>query len=203
MLMPCQLFAQKCSNCQEITKISKCSGPHTSKKVSSHLTIFDITQVSRSISSNLFIQKFIFHTQKQKKCTIWVVIFLQFNVIFIFKTSVLLNDVVGKKKVAFLINGATRHLLCCVCAVFCAHLVIQSHALKHYRPTDKKCNFFFPCTWFHKLDGFTVQFVGVHPNRRIRNFRVSMIFRDNRVWRLPIFQSWLLRFYICHFQLFL
>ena len=25
--MPCQLFAQKCSNCQEITKISKCSGP--------------------------------------------------------------------------------------------------------------------------------------------------------------------------------
>ena len=27
LLMPCQLFAQKCSNCQEITKISKCSGP--------------------------------------------------------------------------------------------------------------------------------------------------------------------------------
>ena len=26
LLMPCQLFAQKCSNCQEITKISKCSG---------------------------------------------------------------------------------------------------------------------------------------------------------------------------------
>ena len=25
LLMPCQLFAQKCSNCQEITKISKCS----------------------------------------------------------------------------------------------------------------------------------------------------------------------------------
>ena len=24
--MPCQLFAQKCSNCQEITKISKCLG---------------------------------------------------------------------------------------------------------------------------------------------------------------------------------
>ena len=24
LLMPCQLFAQKCSNCQEITKISKC-----------------------------------------------------------------------------------------------------------------------------------------------------------------------------------
>ena len=47
------------------------------------------------------------------------------------------------------------------------------------------------------------QIVGVHPNRRIRNFRVRMIFRDNRVWRLPIFQSWLLRFYIWHFQLFL
>ena len=45
--------------------------------------------------------------------------------------------------------------------------------------------------------------VGVHPNRRIPNFRVRMIFRDNRVWRLPIFQSWLLRFYIWHFQLFL
>ena len=26
LLMPCQLFAQKCSNCQEITQISKCSG---------------------------------------------------------------------------------------------------------------------------------------------------------------------------------
>ena len=26
LLIPCQLFAQKCSNCQEITKISKCSG---------------------------------------------------------------------------------------------------------------------------------------------------------------------------------
>ena len=26
LLMPCQLFAQKCSNCQEISKISKCSG---------------------------------------------------------------------------------------------------------------------------------------------------------------------------------
>ena len=25
--MPCQLFAQKCSNCQEITKISTCSVP--------------------------------------------------------------------------------------------------------------------------------------------------------------------------------
>ena len=25
LLLPCQLFAQKCSNCQEITKISKCS----------------------------------------------------------------------------------------------------------------------------------------------------------------------------------
>ena len=25
--MPCQLFAQKCSNCQEITKIWKCSSP--------------------------------------------------------------------------------------------------------------------------------------------------------------------------------
>ena len=24
LLMPCQLFAQKCSNCQELTKISKC-----------------------------------------------------------------------------------------------------------------------------------------------------------------------------------
>ena len=33
------------------------------------------------------------------------------------------------------------------------------------------------------------KFVGVHPNRRIRNFRVRMIFRDNRVCRLPIFQS--------------
>ena len=27
LLMPCQLFAQKCSNCQEITKISKCLWP--------------------------------------------------------------------------------------------------------------------------------------------------------------------------------
>ena len=26
LLMPCQLFAQKCSNCQKRTKISKCSG---------------------------------------------------------------------------------------------------------------------------------------------------------------------------------
>ena len=26
LFMPCQLFAQKCSNCQEITKILKCSG---------------------------------------------------------------------------------------------------------------------------------------------------------------------------------
>ena len=26
LLMPCQLFAQKCSYCQEITQISKCSG---------------------------------------------------------------------------------------------------------------------------------------------------------------------------------
>ena len=26
LLMPCQLFVQKCSNCQEITKISKCLG---------------------------------------------------------------------------------------------------------------------------------------------------------------------------------
>ena len=34
-------------------------------------------------------------------------------------------------------------------------------------------------------------------------FRVRMIFRDNRVWSLPIFQSWLLRFYVWHFQLFL
>ena len=29
--------------------------------------------------------------------------------------------------------------------------------------------------------------VGSHPNRRIRKFRVRIIFRDNRVWSLPIF----------------
>ena len=34
-------------------------------------------------------------------------------------------------------------------------------------------------------------------------FSRKMIFRDNRVWSLPIFQSWLLRFSVWHFQLFL
>ena len=51
--------------------------------------------------------------------------------------------------------------------------------------------------------GQTRHFVGSHPNRRIRNFRVRIIFRDNRVWSLPIFSIWLLHFYIWHFQLFL
>ena len=32
-----------------------------------------------------------------------------------------------------------------------------------------------------------VYIVGSHPNRRIRNFRVRIIFRDNRVGSLPIF----------------
>ena len=35
------------------------------------------------------------------------------------------------------------------------------------------------------------------------HFYIRMIFRDNRVWSLPIFQSWLLRFSVWHFQLFL
>ena len=34
--------------------------------------------------------------------------------------------------------------------------------------------------------------VGDTTKWQIRNFRVKMIFRDNRVWSLPIFQSWLL-----------
>ena len=45
--------------------------------------------------------------------------------------------------------------------------------------------------------------VGDTAKWRKPNFRVRMIFRDNRVWSLPIFQSWLLRFYVWHFQLFL
>ena len=74
---------------------------------------------------------------------------------------------------------------------------------------DMKCNtsvldaLMINLFWIDHEIMSVIHFVGSHPNRRIRNFRVRMIFRDNRVWSLPIFQSRLLHFYIWHFQLFL
>ena len=67
--------------------------------------------------------------------------YLQFIVVFIIKTSVLLSRVLGKK-VALLLNGATR---CSTVCMLCFVLVFQCHTLKRHRPIDKKCTF-FSCT---------------------------------------------------------
>ena len=62
---------------------------------------------------------------------------LQFIVIFIIKTSVLLSRVLGKKW-HFCSRGLQRASLCAYCFV----PVFQCHELKRHRPMDKKCNFF-------------------------------------------------------------
>ena len=76
---------------------------------------------------------------------------LQFIVISIIKTSVLLSRVLGKTWHLYSIGlqGAPLH------AVFGP--VFQRHALKGHRPIDKKSTIFFSCTWFHKFCAFTVQ----------------------------------------------
>ena len=42
------------------------------------------------------------------------------------------------KKVALFFNGVKRHFIVCMLHVV---LVFQCHALKRYRPIDKKCTF--------------------------------------------------------------
>ena len=63
---------------------------------------------------------------------------VQFIIIFIIKTSVLLSRVLGKTSGTFVQWG--YQVLHCVHAVFVP--VFQCHALKRHRPIYKKCNFF-------------------------------------------------------------
>ena len=76
---------------------------------------------------------------------------VQFIIIFIIKTSVLLSRVLGKNG-TFVQWG--YQALQCVHAVFVP--VFSCHALKRHRPIDKKCNF-FSCTSFHKFGDFTIE----------------------------------------------
>ena len=66
---------------------------------------------------------------------------VQFIVIFIIKTSVLLSRVLGKKWHFCAMGLPGAPLIVCTCALFVP--VFQCHALKRHRPIDKKCNFFF------------------------------------------------------------
>ena len=63
---------------------------------------------------------------------------LQFTVIFIIKTSVLLSRVLGKSGTFIQWGLKALH---CVHAVFCAG-ISMSCIEAPYRPIDKKCNFF-------------------------------------------------------------
>ena len=77
---------------------------------------------------------------------------LQFSVISISKTYVLLSRVLGKNW-HFWSMGLQGAPLCACC--FCAG-ISMSCIEAPCRPIDKKCNF-FSCTWFHKFRDFTVQ----------------------------------------------
>ena len=96
---------------------------HSTKKVSSRLslTLFDIT---REVST--FVHSKIMHNLSGHS--------LQFIVIFIIKTSVLLSRVLGKSG-TFIKWGYK--------ALHCVHAVlVPVFQLKHHRPIHKKCNFF-------------------------------------------------------------
>ena len=114
----------------------------------SHLTLFHITQEAFHLicSFKNYINKILF-------CTIWVGILLQLNIIFIIKTAVLLNRVLGKKRWHFPSirrQGASFCVCCFYSGIYVMHwcaiigLLTKSAAV-------------FSCTWFHKLRYFTVQ----------------------------------------------
>ena len=67
--------------------------------------------------------------------------FVQFIIIFIIKTSVLLSRVLETSGIFVQWGGYTGAPFI-VCMLFLSRY-FQCHALKRHRPVDKKCNFFF------------------------------------------------------------
>ena len=120
--------------CDWLTMIFTSHRPqlHSTKKVSSRLTLFDITQEVFHLLCSFkseHKENFIMHS-------------LQFIVIFIIKTSGLLSREL-RKKVALLFNGAQCAPLLCACC-FCAGISMSRSIEAPYRPIilTKSATFF-------------------------------------------------------------